>query len=230
VEDVLGPPSLLALISTLRFPPAHLQASHFRDIFNRLSATETFNYLITGDGVELVTPPRETGETTKITVGKDAVQVTFDPINRSVEFATEQLVAIIKEIAGSLPIPVFVHQSHVIRKTFPLAGKRDARSFLLNEIVHISSERLTGWKRGFASVGVRFVFPPQQINNLSSHDLKVESSLHDPGKLLVENTASFLVPLPAGQWDTLKTNIAEASKCLDDHAVSLLKGQSAPEA
>ncbi len=229
VEDVLGPSSLLAQISTLRFPPAQLQAVHFRDIFNRLSKVETFNYLIAGDGVELITPPRETGETIKISIGKDAVTVSFDPINRSVEFAAEQLVAIMKEIGAVLPIPVFVHQSHLLRKTIPLLGNTDARTFLLNEVVHIPPDRLTGWKRGFVSVGVRFVFPPQQANNLSSHELKIESFMHDPGKLLLENTSSFLIPLPAGQWDALKANLAEANKFLDDYAVTLIKGQPSPE-
>lgn len=224
MEDVLGPPSLLAQISTLRFPPAQLQAAHFREMFNRLSKTETLNYLITGDGVELTTPPRESGETTRIAIGKDAVHVHFDPTNRSVEFGAEQLVAIMKEISGTLPIPVFVHQSHILRKTFPLKGKADARTFLLNEVVHIPPDRLAGWKRGFASVGVRFIFPPQQANNLSTHELKVESFLADPSKLLVENTASFLVPLPAGQWDALKNNLLEASKFADDYAVSLIRG------
>ena len=218
----MGPASLLAQISTLRYPPAQLQAAHFREIFNRLSAMETFNYLITGEGVELVTPPRETGESIKISLGRDAVHVSFDPTTRSVEFAAEQLVAIMKEIAAVLPIPVFVHQAHVLRKTMPLTGQNDARTFLLNNVLHIPAERLTGWQRSFGSIGLRFVFPPQQIDNLSSHDLRVESFLQDPTKLFIENTASFFVPLPAGQWDTLKTNLAEANRFMDEYAHALV--------
>ena len=219
----MGPASLLAQISTLRYPPTQLQAAHFREIFNRLSAVETFNYLITGEGVELVTPPRETGESIKISLGKDAVQVSFDPTNRSVEFSSEQLIAIIKEIAAVLPIPVFVHQVHVLRKTMPLTGQNDARTFLLNNVVHIPAERLSSWQRSFGSVGLRFVFPPQQMNNLSSHDLRVESFLQNPAKLFVENTASFFVPLPAGQWDTLKANLAEANRFMDEYAQALVR-------
>ncbi len=229
MENVLGPTSLLAQISTLRYPPSQLQAAHFRKIFNQLSTMETFNYLIVGEGVELVTPPRESGESIKISLGKDAVTVSFDPTNRSVEFATEQLIAILKEVTTVLPIPVFVAQTHVLRKTLPLGGQTDSRSFLLNEVVHIPAERLAGWKRGFASVGLRFVFPPQQMDNLSTHDLKVESFLQDRTKLFVENTATFMVPLPAGQWDTLKANLAEANKFLDEYVFGLIKSPLSPE-
>lgn len=225
-----GPASLLAQISTLRFPPAPLHAGQFREVFNRLSQVGTFNYQITGEGVELATPSQESGETLKIIIARDAVTVAFDPTRKSAEFAAEELVGIVKEVATVLPIPVFVHQTHVLRKIFPLPTGGDARKFLMESVVPIPPARLAGWKRGFASVGVRFVFPPQQMTDLSAHDLRIESFLPDPNKVYAEDSASFLVPLPAGQWDQLKANLAEAHRFLDEHAGSLLRSAPAPDA
>lgn len=231
MEQSLGPSSLLAQISTLRFPPAALNAAHFREVFNRLSTVETFNYAVAGEGVELATPPRETGDSIKVTLARDAVHVAFDPTSKSAEFAAEELLVILKEVAAVLPIPVFVHQVHVLRKLIPLAGARpDARDFLLHGVISLPQERLAAWKRGFAAVGLRFVFAPQQANDLSAHDLRVESFLPDPGKLFVEDTASFLVPMPAGQWDQLKANLAEANRFLNEYAAALLKGPLSPDA
>jgi hypothetical protein len=229
MEQTLGPSSLLAQISTLRFPPAALNAAHYREVFNRLSQTGTFNYRITCDGVEIASPATESGEQTKVVLGRDAATLSFDPTSKSAEFAAEELVGMLKEIAGVLPIPVFVHQSHVLRKTIPLQGRTDSRQFIMDEVVHISPERLAGWSRGFASVGLRFIFPPQQMNDLSTHDLKVESFFQDSTKLFVEDTASFLVPMPSGQWDTLKANLTEANRFMDEYTLALLRGTPAPE-
>jgi len=215
---------LLAQISTLRFPPAQLNAAQFREVFNRLSAMETFNYQTTGEGVEMATPLKEGGEMIKIGLGKEAVQVSFDPTSTSAEFAAEQLVAIVKEVAAVLPVPVFVHSTHVIRKILPLKGATDARQFMLSEVVQIPAGRIEGWKRPFASVGMRFIFPPLQMNELSAHDLKVESFMQDPSKLFIENTANYLTPLPAGQWDTLKANLADANRFLDEYSIALVRG------
>lgn len=223
-----GPSSLLAHASTLRFPPSAWGAAQFRDVFNRLSAVETFNYTIHGESVELVTPPRESGEQLKISLGKDAVQVAFDPTAKSSEFVAEELMVVLKEVAAALPIPVFIHQSHVIRKTLPLLGGGDARTFLLNEVIKVPPERVAGWKRGFASVGVRFVFPPVQ-NELSAHDLKIESFLADPSKVFLEDAANFLVPMPAGQWVVLKANLTETNRFMDEYARTLLRGHLSPD-
>ncbi|MEK7766965.1 MAG: hypothetical protein AAB368_12080, partial [bacterium] len=84
--------------------------------------------------------------------------------------------------------------------------------------------RLSGWKRGFAGVGLRFVFPPQQVNELSAHDLKIESYLADPTKVFIEDAANFLMPMPTGQWDALKGNLAEVNRFMDDYALALLRG------
>ncbi len=231
VDQSLGPSSLLAQVSTLRFPPAPLNAAHYREVFNRLSAVGTFNFAVAGDGVELATPPRESGDAMKVTIGRDAVQVSFDPTSKSADFAAEELLVILKEVAAVLPIPVFVHQTHVLRKLFPLGGPHpDARAFLLQGVVSLPQERLASWKRGFAAVGLRFVFAPQQMNDLSAHDLKIESFLPDPAKLFVEDTASFLVPMPAGQWDQLKDHLAEANRFLDDYTATLLRGRLSPDA
>jgi len=229
MEPTLGPASLLAQISTLRFPPAALNAGHYREVFNRLSQVGTFNYLINSDGVQLVSPPDETGVQVKVTLGKDSITVAFDPTNKSAEFAAEELIETLKLITQALPIPVFVHQVHLLRKTIPLQGQTDARQFLMNEVIHVAPERLGGWKRGFGSVGIRFVFPPQRMEDLSTHDLKIESFFQDATKLFVENTAAFLVPVPAGQWDTLKANLAEANRFMDEYSHALLKGRPAPE-
>jgi hypothetical protein len=126
-------------------------------------------------------------------------------------------------------VPVFIHQTHILRKTLPLSGSRDARSFLLSEILHIPQERMVNWKRPFAAVGLRFMFPPQHANELSTHDLKIESFLQDPGKVFLENTSNFLIPLPAGQWDLLKANLAEANRFLDEYASHLLRESPASE-
>lgn len=231
MDQSLGPSSLLAQISTLRFPPAQLNATHYREVFNRLSAVETFNYAVAGSGVELATPPRESGESIKVSLTHDAVHVSFDPTSKSSDFAAEELLVILKEVAAVLPIPVFVHQTHVLRKLVPLAGAQpDARAYLLQGVLGLPQERLAGWKRGFAAVGLRFVFAPQRADDLSAHDLKVESFLPDPGKLFVEDSASFLVPMPAGQWEMLKANLAEANRFLDEYAASLLKGPLSPDA
>ncbi len=230
MEQALGPASLLAQVSTLRFPPASISPAHFREVFNKLSAIGTFNFLVGADSVELVSPPGQSGDQLKIGLNKDTIQVSFDPTSKSAEFAAEELVGIIKEIASVLPIPVFIHQVHVLRKTMPMAGQQDARSFLVRDVVRVPPERIAEWKRGFAAVGVRFVFPPQQMNELSAFDLKIESFLPDPGKLFVENTASFLMPMPAGQWDVLKNNLAEANRFLDESARALLFGHPAPDA
>jgi hypothetical protein len=230
VEQALGPASLLAQVSTLRFPPAALTAAHFREVFNKLSAIGTFNFLVGADSVELVSPPREGGDQLKIGLTKDTVQVSFDPTSKSAEFAAEELVGIVKEIAGVLPIPIFIHQVHVLRKTMPMAGAMDARAFLMQEIVRVPPGRLAAWKRPFAAAGVRFIFPPQQMNDLSAYDLKIESFLQDPAKLFVENTASYLMPMPAGQWDVLKANLADANRFLDESAHALLRGHPAPDA
>lgn len=223
-----GPASLLAQVSTLRFPPAPLHAGQFREVFNRLSQVGTFNYQITGDGVEIAAPPQESGEALKIVIGRDAVTVAFDPTRKSAEFASEELVGILKEVAAVLPIPVFVHQTHILRKIFPLPAGGDARQFLMASVVPIPPARLAGWKRGFASVGLRFVFPPQQMTDLSAHDLRIESFLPDANKIFAEDSANFLVPLPAGQWDQLKANLAETHRFLDEHAGSLLRSAPAP--
>lgn len=225
-----GPGSLLAQISTLRFPPAPMHAGQFREVFNRLSQVGTFNFQITGEGVELSAPPQESGEALKVAIGRDAVMVAFDPTAKSADFAAEELLVILKEVAAVLPIPVFVHQTHVLRKIFPLTAGSDARQFLMASVVPVPPARLAGWKRGFASVGVRFVFPPQQMTDLSAHDLRIESFLPDPAKIFVEDTATFLVPLPAGSWDQLKANLAEAHRFLDEHATALLHGSAAPDA
>lgn len=230
MERALGPASLLGQISTLRFPPAPLTATHYRDIFNRLSAMLTLNFRIAGDGVELTTPPAEGGELTRIVVTRESLQVAFDPTGWSADFAAEQLMAIVKEVAPALPIPVFVHQIHVLRKTRPLAGGVDARTFLLTEVARLPPERLGAWKRGYLGAGLRFVFPPQQMNELSAHELKLESFLPDPAKVYLEDSASFLVPMPAGQWDTLKANLAEANRFLDEYADILLGGRLSPDA
>jgi hypothetical protein len=230
VKQVLGPASLLAQISTLRFPPAPLHAGQFREVFNRLSQVGTFNYQVTGDGVELATPPQESGHALKVSIGRDAVTVAFDPTGKSAEFAAEELLVILKEVAAVLPIPVFVHQTHVLRKIFPLAAGGDARAFLMESVIPVPPGRLAGWKRGFAAVGVRFIFPPQQMTDLSAHDLRIESFLPDPAKIFAEDTATFLVPLPAGSWDQLKANLAEAHRFLDEHAAALLRGSAAPDA
>jgi hypothetical protein len=229
MESMLGPASLLAQISTLRFPPAGLNAGHYREVFNRLSRVGTFNYLITCDGVELASPATESGASVKVTLVKDAATVSFDPTTKSAEFAAEELIEILKEVTGAIPIPVFVHQVHVLRKTLPLQGQTDARQFIMNEVLRMEPERLRGWERGFGSVGVRFVFPPQKMEDLSTHDLKVESFFQDATKLFIEDTASFLVPVPVGQWDTLKANLAEANRFMDEYSRVLLKGRPAPE-
>ncbi len=230
MEALPGPASLLAQISTLRFPPVTLHAGQLREVFNRLSQVGTFNYQVTGDGAELATPHQETGEALRIVIGRDSVTVAFDPTQKSAEFASGELLGVLKEIAAVLPIPVFVHQTHVLRKTFPLPAGGDARKFLMEGVAPIPPAKLAGWKRGFASVGVRFVFPPQQMTDLSAHDLRIESFLPDPGKIFVEDSASFLVPLPAGQWDQLKANLAEAHRFLDEHAGALLRPAPAPDA
>jgi len=230
VEQALGPASLLAQVSTLRFPPAALTAAHFREVFNKLSAVGTFNFLIGADSVELVSPPRDGGDQIKIALTKDTIQVSFDPTSKSAEFAAEELTELVKEIAGVLPIPIFIHQVHVLRKTMPMAGHLDARAFLMNDIVRVPPERMAAWKRPFAAAGVRFIFPPQQMNDLSAYDLKIESFLQDATKLFVENTASYLMPMPVGQWDVLKANLADANRFLDESAQALLKGHPAPDA
>ncbi len=229
MDNPLGPSSLLAQISTLRFPPAPLNAAMHRDVFNRLSAMETFNYTVTGDGIELVTPPREGGAVTRVAIGRDAVAVGFDPTTGSASFVAEQLTAILKELAAVLPVPVFIHQVHVVRKTIPLAGGADAREFLSANVLPAAGEAMRGWKRPPAALGARFVFAPQNANEMSSHDIRVESFLQDPRKIFVENAATFLIPLPAGQWDQLKANLAEANRFLDEHALSLLRGPSGPQ-
>jgi len=198
VDTTVGPSSLLAQVSTLRFPPVPMAAAHNREVFSRLSRMETFNYIVGADAVELVTPPKEGGEVMRIVIGRETVTVALDPFMGSADFAAEQLGAVLRELTGVLPIPVFIHSVHVLRKTMPLVG----------------------------GAGVRFVFPPQQVNELSSHELRVESFLQDPAKIFVEDTASFLMPLPVGQWDTLKANLAEANKFVDEYASALL--HSAP--
>jgi hypothetical protein len=229
MEQSLGPTTLLAQISTLRFPPAPLHAAQYREVFNRLSAMENFNFALTGEGVEMITPPGESGETMRVGLGRDAVSVSFDPTSRSADYAVEQLTAILKEISSVLPIPVFIQQTHIIRKTIPLSGEGDSRRFLTEQLLCVTEEGISGWKRPLGAVGVRFVFTPQQtqdVSNLNNFDLKIESYLQDPRKIFIENAATFLVPLPAGQWDQLKASLSEAHKFLDDYAVSILKGAS----
>ncbi len=226
----MGPSSLLAQTSTMRFPPVQPSSAQFRGVFNRLSAVGTFNYSVSGEGVELTTPAREDGERTRILLGRDSVRVEFDPTRKSVDFAAEELSVVLKEVAAEFRIPVFVHQIHVLRKVFPLAGKTDACSFLMRQVVQLAPDRLAGWKRPFSSVGLRFVFPPLQVNDLTAHELKLDCFPPDPAKLLAEDTASFLVPMPAGQWDALKANLKEASRFLDEYAGSLLRPKPAPGA
>lgn len=227
----VGPSSLLAQVSTLRFPPVPIAPDRHREVFNRLSRMETFNYIVGADAVELVTPPKEGGEVMKITIGREAATIALDPFNGSAEFAAEQLTAVLKEMVAALPIPVFIHVVHVLRKTMSLVGApegqaADARTFILQNVANIPPARLAAWKRPFAAVGVRFVFPPQQMNELSSHELRVESFLHDPAKIFVEDTASFMMPLATGQWDALKANLSEANRFMDEYASALL--HSAP--
>lgn len=229
MEYSLGPATLLAQISTLRFPPAPLHAAQYREVFNRLSAMENFNFALTGEGVEMVTPPGESGESMRVGLSRDAVAVSFDPTSRSADYVVEQLTAILKELSSVLPIPVFIQQTHIIRKTIPLQGIDDSRRFLTNQLLCISEANLAQWKRPLGAVGVRFVFTPQQtenVSNLNNFDLKIESYLQDPKKVFIENAATFLVPLPAGQWDQLKTSLQEAHRFLDDYAISILKDTS----
>ena len=176
----------------------------------------------------MVTPPGESGESIRVALAKDAVSVSFDPTSKSADYATEQLTAILKEIASVLPIPVFVHQTHIIRKTVSMQGGKDARQFLTEKLLCVGREGVPGWTRPIGAVGVRFVFTPQQMNDLTNFDLKIESYMQDPGKIFVENAATFLVPLPAGQWDQLKASLKEANKFLDDYAMSLLGGANNP--
>jgi hypothetical protein len=226
----LGPSSLLAQISTLRFPPGQFSPLKLREVFNRLSQVGTFNYLVAADKVELITPSHEGGGQVKIVLGKEAVQVSFDPTTKPAELVGEELVVILREVTAVLAIPVFVHQTHVLRKTMPLPSGVDARSFILEKIVNFPPGGIAGWKRGFASVGIRFVFPPQEVNELSAHDLKVESFLPDPNKVLVEDTASYLTPLPAGQWDSLKANLQAANRFIDEYVAALLRPRASPGA
>jgi len=226
MEQSLGPSTLLAQISTLRFPPAPLHAAQYREVFNRLSAMENFNFALTGEGVEMVTPPGESGESIRVGLGRDVVSVSFDPTSRSGDYAVEQLTAILKEISAVLPIPVFIQQTHIIRKTVPLQGDNDSRRFLTDKLLCVSGDSIAGWKRPLGAVGVRFVFTPQQtpeVSDLNNFDIKIESYLQDPRKIFIENAATFLVPLPAGQWEQLKVSLQEAHRFLDDYALSILK-------
>ena len=226
MEQSLGPSTLLAQISTLRFPPAPLHAAQYREVFNRLSAMENFNFALTGESVEMVTPPGESGESIRVGLGRDVVSVSFDPTSRSGDYAVEQLTAILKEISSVLPIPVFIQQTHIIRKTIPLQGEMDSRRFLTERLLCVSEGNVAQWQRPLGAVGVRFVFTPQQnndVSNLNNFDLKIESYLQDPRKVFIENAATFLVPLPAGQWDQLKTSLQEAHRFLDEYTVSILK-------
>jgi hypothetical protein len=68
------------------------------------------------------------------------------------------------------------------------------------------------------------------MNDLSAYDLKIESFLPDPAKLFVENTASYLMPMPTGQWDVLKANLADANRFLDESVRALLHGRPTPDA
>ena len=163
----------------------------------------------------------------RVGLGRDVVSVSFDPTSRSGDYAVEQLTAILKEISSVLPIPVFIQQTHIIRKTIPLQGEMDSRRFLTEKLLCVSEEGIAGWNRPLGAIGVRFVFTPQQtsdISNLNNFDLKIESYLQDPRKVFIENAATFLVPLPAGQWDQLKASLQEAHRFLDDYAISILKG------
>lgn len=223
MTPTLGPASLLAQLSTLRFPPAALTAGHYREVFNRLSAVGTFNFQVAGDGVELSTPPRESGESLKVTLTRDALHVAFDPTSKSAEFAAEELVVILKEVAAVLPVPIFVHQVHILRKLLPLSGAdADARAFLAESVLRLPQERLGAWTRPLGAVGGRFVFPPQPPHLLTAHELRIESFLPDPGKVFIEDTASHLVPVQAGQWDQVKANLHEANRFLDEYARALL--------
>jgi hypothetical protein len=229
VEGAPGPSSLLAQISTLRFPPAPVVPERAREVFNRLSRLQAFNYLHTADGATLSTPPRESGEQIRVVLGHDTLHVSFDPTLKSAEFAAQELVELLREIVGVLAVPVFIHQVHVIRKTLPLPPGVDARTFLVRDVAAVPPERLAGFKRPFAAAGLRFVFPPQQMNDLSAHDLRIETFLPDPSKLFLEDTATYLVPLPAGQWDQIKANLADANRFLDGYARALLTGSPAPD-
>ena len=229
MEQSLGPSTLLAQISTLRFPPAPLHAAQYREVFNRLSAMENFNFALVGESVEMVTPPGESGESIRVGLARDVVSVSFDPTSRSADYAVEQLTAILKEIASVLPIPVFIQQTHVIRKTIPLQGEGDSRRFLTERLLCVSEGGIAGWSRPLGAVGVRFIFTPQQtsdVSNLNNFDLKIESFLHDQRKIFIENAATFLVPLPAGQWDQLKASLQEAHQFMDEYCLSILKGSN----
>jgi hypothetical protein len=92
-----------------------------------------------------------------------------------------------------LRVPVMLDQRTTVRKLVSMAGREDARIFLMQRVSRIDSDTLDEFGRPVHTVGLRYFFPVVE-DTPYEFDVRVESLMEDPHTLYFQNRGKFVVP------------------------------------
>lgn len=152
------------------------------------------------------TQSKETGgrEQFQVGVAPNAMAIGAVFPTQAPEWLETRQTMILKNFGKHFQPKHIISSSAVVRGELGIGG--DARAFLANQVMHLSSSRVKSIGRPIHVVGLKFGCPPVQkqgtddkvVTLPSFLTVSIESLAENPNKLYLESEASWPVPLT---WD-----------------------------
>lgn len=144
--------------------------------------------------LELIRAFSESREATVYTFTRERMRVQHEFVGELgfQPFCENALLAVTAAFEA-LHVPVMLDQRTTVRKLVSMAGREDARFFLMQRVSRIDAEALVPFGRPMHTVGLRYFFPMVEAAPYE-FDVRVESLMEDPHTLFFQNRGKFVVP------------------------------------
>ena len=160
-----------------------------------------YSRLSTERGVlELVRSFTESREATVYTFTRERMRVRHEFVGElGFQPFCENVLLAVTAVFEEMHVPVMLDQRTTVRKLVSMAGRQDARLFLMQRVSKIDSEALGHFGRPVHTVGLRYFFPMVEDAPFE-FDVRIESLMEDPHTIYFQNRGKFVVP-PVGDAD-----------------------------
>jgi hypothetical protein len=179
---------LLAVMAEFMTIPAETEGKKIRDVFNRISDTHGINSFATiADGHVHMSSKKSA---TNYQVMRDRLVLSYEQCDNGLSYYAAMIKDFIENYSKATGVNLFLVHNIGIRKLVNM-GSVDGRDYLIKKVFSMTDANLKPFARPLHVMGARIFFPAMEGGDMTSYEVKFESSMEDHKTLFIENKGTF---------------------------------------
>jgi len=223
-------PRSIAFLAELLYPPQQLRADLVQSVHNTLYKQPAIgyqNFQVAPDGIHLTNLPQAPGQVSSATFTWDRLILREELRGTTVDDFAARVVNVATIGFQTLGITATLAQQFIVRSLVAPRHFRDGRDFLSQRLIAPGTDAWQMFDRPLQSLGVRFVFPPQEQGR-EGYQVRIETWPQDQRSLWLENTGSFTSSISSNETPQLASLLDATYRYLSGPVCSFLAGLDTP--